>query len=361
VSDATDLENILESLSNGVLTLDEQDVIATANSSAVRILGAEGEPLAGRAAQSVLEAVSPGLPGHVRDVRASGAPFVRYDVDCRTLGGRDVAMNVHMVPLREPDAQRKGVVVVLDDITREKRVKSSLSRYMSKEVAEKLLADDRNPALGGLRQEVTVLFSDIRSYTTLTENASASEIVDMLNEYFTQLVDVIFDRGGILDKFIGDAIMAVFGAPFARPEQDPVNAVRAALEMQARLRRYNQGRVAQGKLPILTGIGISTGDVVCGNVGSEKRMDYTAIGDSVNLASRLEGATKLYGARIMISEFTHERLGGRFLTRELDRLRVKGKKLPVNVFEVLADASDPLEPAQARLLEAHARGIQLYR
>ena len=251
--------------------------------------------------------------------------------------------------------------MVLEDVTREKRVKSSLSRYMSKEVADRLMSEDAEAALGGVRQEATILFSDIRSYTNLTEGSDAHQIVEMLNEYFSYMVDVIFKYGGILDKFIGDAIMAVFGAPFARPETDPVNAVAAALEMDSQLAFYNQQRKQRGQKLIDVGIGLSTGEVICGNIGSEKRMDYTAIGDGVNLASRLESATKQYGARVMISEFTQAKLGNRFVSRELDRIRVKGKQQPVRIFEVLAEAGAPLPAETARQLELHEQGMSLYR
>jgi adenylate cyclase len=175
------------------------------------------------------------------------------------------------------------------------------------------------------------------------------------------MVDVVFHHGGILDKFIGDAIMAVFGAPFARPDVDPINAVSTALDMQAQLAAYNGERRARGQRPIDIGIGISTGEVVCGNIGSQKRMDYTAIGDGVNLASRLEGATKQYGARILISEFTRDRVGSRFVMRELDRIRVKGKQHPVRVYEVLARQGEGLAAETARALQAHERAMGLYR
>jgi adenylate cyclase len=232
---------------------------------------------------------------------------------------------------------------------------------MSKEVAERMLSGDADMALGGVRQEVTILFSDIRSYTTLTEGADAHEVVEMLNEYFTYMVDCIFDNNGILDKFIGDAIMAVFGAPFSRPEEDPVNAVLAALDMRRQLAVYNEARRQAGQRPIDTGVGISSGEVVCGYIGSDKRMEYTAIGDGVNLASRLEGATKQYGAQVLISEYTRDRVGGRFVTRELDHIRVKGKRKPVQIFEVLAEAGGPAAGLASRLLELHETAMDLYR
>jgi adenylate cyclase len=320
----------------------------------------EGEAI-GRGAVELLGAVHGDLTEHVERVRQSGMAYLAYDLDCATLRGKRVSLNVNVVPLRGRQGEHEGVVVVLEDITQEKRVKGSLSRVMAKEVVERMLSGDADMALGGVRQDVTVLFSDIRSYTTLTEGADAHEVVEMLNEYFTYMVDCVFDNGGILDKFIGDAIMAVFGAPFSKPEEDPVNAVLAALDMRRQLAVYNELRRKQGRRAIETGIGISSGEVVCGYIGSEKRMEYTVIGDGVNLASRLEGATKQYGAPVMISEFTRERLGGRFLTRELDTLRVKGKKRPVQVFEVLAEAGTPAAALVGRLLDLHEKAMDLYR
>jgi adenylate cyclase len=361
------LESILQSLSNGVLTVDGHGRIASVNASAARIVGAtpgaaveEGGGV-GMPAAEFLGRVSADLPVQVAGVRETGRGSVQYDVDARSLDGKALSLNVNVVPLLDRGGAADGVVVVLEDITREKRVKSSLRRYMSKDVADRLMADDSQLTLGGVRQEVSVLFSDIRSYTALTERADAHQVVEMLNEYFTYMVDVVFQHGGILDKFIGDAIMAVFGAPFARPDVDPTNAVFAALDMQAQLAVYNEDRRRRGQRPIDIGIGISTGEVICGNIGSEKRMDYTAIGDGVNLASRLESATKQYGARIMISEFTRDKVGGGFVTRELDRIRVKGKQHAVRVYEVLARRGHTLPPATALLLDLHDRAMESYR
>jgi len=361
------LESILQSLSNGVITVDAGGRVTSVNLTAGRILGTEtgtsveeGGSI-GRPAAEVLGRASEDLPSLMAHVQETGEASIRYDLECRTAAGKDVTLNANAVPLVDSSGQKQGVVVVLEDITREKRVKSSLSRYMSKEIAEQLLAGEGALVLGGVRQEVSVLFSDIRSYTSLTENADAGQIVAMLNEYFTYMVDVVFEFGGVLDKFIGDAIMAVFGAPFSKPDQDPLNAVGAALEMQRQLAVYNQVRRTRGEKPIDVGIGISTGEAVCGNIGSEKRMDYTAIGDGVNLASRLESATKQYGAKVMVSEFTESRLKGRFLTRELDWIRVKGKQLPVRVYEVLAPSGQPLPAETARLLDLHLPAMELYR
>jgi adenylate cyclase len=357
----TYLENILQSLSDGVITVDADGLITTVNAAARRLLAAEEGQVVGQRAAEFLARVQPDLPQHVARVEGTGKGYLQYDIEARNLGGKPFHANVNVVPLLGNSGEKLGAVVVLEDVTTEKRVKSSLSRFMSQAVADKLLAEEGTPALGGVRQEVTILFSDIRSYTTLTEGADAHQIVDMLNEYFTYMVDVIFHHEGILDKFIGDAIMAVFGAPFARPDVDPFNAVSAALDMDAALHRYNELRSTQGKRAIDVGIGISSGEVICGYIGSQRRMEYTAIGDGVNLASRLEGATKQYGARVMVSEFTHQKVKERFVTRELDNLQVKGKTRGVRVFEVLGRAGQPLPDATSRMMGLHAPALELYK
>jgi adenylate cyclase len=354
------LESIVGSLSNGVVTIDARQRITTANRSALGVLRAEEAALVGNDAVPMLAKVNADIPATVQRVQDSGNGSLQYDVDCTTLDGKAVSMNLNAVPLVDPNGTKMGVVLVLDDITSEKRVKSGLSRYMSKDVVEQLLAGEGNLALGGVRQEVSVLFSDIRSYTTLTESQGAHEIVGMLNEYFSYMVDVIFAHEGILDKFIGDAIMAVFGAPFSRPDVDPANAVNAGLEMMQELARYNRERVARGQIAIDAGVGISSGDVVCGNIGSEKRMDYTVIGDGVNLASRLEGATKMYGASIMMSEFTNARVAGKFVTRKLDVIQVKGKTQGVGIYEVFARAGEKVPDELKRRLDAYDKAQRLY-
>jgi adenylate cyclase len=182
----------------------------------------------------------------------------------------------------------------------------------------------------------------------------------MLNSYFAEMVDIVFNRGGILDKYIGDALMAIFGTPFKKPD-DPENAVAVAIEMIQTLRRYNARRIADGQDPIDIGIGVNTGEVVVGNIGSPKRMDYTVIGDGVNLAARLESATKYYGTQILISEATRNRLKPGGITRELDLIRVKGKAKPIADYEVLDFHTSATFPNLAETLRLFERGYQQYK
>jgi len=248
-------------------------------------------------------------------------------------------------------------MLVLEDITEEKRVRSTMSRYMSKEIADQLLSAGELE-LGGKEQKVTVMFSDIRDFTSIAEALGPRETVSLLNEYFTEMVDVIFQHGGILDKYMGDGIMALFGAPLVSAN-DADNALAAADQMMQRLAELNLRRVAAGQVALDIGIGFSTGPTVVGNIGSVRRLDYTVIGDTVNLASRLEGATKQYGARILLSEMSVRALRRSTTLREIDLIRVKGKDHPVAVYESLGYRAD--EPQLAALRERHAAGIEAYR
>ena len=219
-----------------------------------------------------------------------------------------------------------------------------MSRYMDPALAEQMMeGGDSDDFLGGKSTEATILFSDIRSFTTLTESLGAQGTVKMLNEYFTIMVDIITREGGMLDKFIGDAIMAAFGIPVTH-DDDPDRAVRATIAMITELWDYNKVREGRGELPIDHGIGLNTGMIVSGNIGSPKRMDYTMIGDGVNLAARLESACKQYSARILISEFTRAKLKGTYRMRDIDLVVVKGKTEPVGVVEVLDYHTDETYP-----------------
>ena len=289
--------------------------------------------------------------------QATGETVLSIDAELVRGDEGTATVNLTAMPLIDADGAQIGSMLVLEDITEEKRVRSTMSRYMSKEVADQLLSAGELE-LGGTEQKVTVMFSDIRRFTSIAEALGPRQTVSLLNEYFTEMVDVIFQHGGILDKYMGDGIMALFGAPLVGPN-DSDNAVATADAMMARLSELNLRRAAAGQEELAIGIGFSTGPTVVGNIGSVRRLDYTVIGDTVNLASRLEGATKQYGAKVVLSEMTVRDLKRPATLRELDLMRVKGKDHPVAVYESLGYRAH--EPGLPALLEMHATGLKAYR
>ena len=214
-----------------------------------------------------------------------------------------------------------------------RRVKRLFSRYVSKDVFDQLMSDPSKAGLGGQRRSMTVLFSDIRGFTTFSEQGQPEAIVQQLNEYFSRMVHVVFEHRGTLDKFVGDAVMALFGAPLDDPGHAE-HAVQAALAMLKELEELNRGWAAEGRPTLAIGVGVNTGEMVAGNIGSEAIMSYTVIGDAVNLGSRLESLNKQYGTSVIISDATRERLQGRYDIRALGDVVVKGKSQPVAIFEV---------------------------
>jgi len=231
---------------------------------------------------------------------------------------------------------------------REKRkMKRLFGQYVSKDVYEQLVANPELARLGGQRREMTVLFSDIRGFTTVSERGQPEEIVGTLNEYFTRMVALVFQRKGTLDKFVGDMVMALFGAPLDDPDHAD-HAVEAAIDMIAELGTLNARWKAEGRPELDIGIGINTGPMIAGNIGSHAIMSYTVIGDAVNLGSRLESLNKEYGTRIIISDATRQQLTGAYALRPLGDVVVKGKTKPVAIFEVIGRTAHVAAPSLSR-------------
>jgi adenylate cyclase len=351
-------ESVLESMSSGVITLNEEGVVVTCNKAGLRIMKTSPEDLLRRPAKDVFTDANAWIVEKVEQVGREQKQDVTMDAEM-FFANEKVSANVTILPLISTNQKKLGSLVMMEDITSAKRLKSTMSRYMDPSVAEKMLQAGAE-ILGGQSSVATVLFSDIRSFTTLTEELGPQATVSMLNECFTIMVDCIQAQGGTLDKFIGDAIMAVFGTPIAH-DDDEDRALRASLNMLRELNTYNVKRLAEGKKAIDIGIGINTDSIVSGNIGSPRRMDYTLIGDGVNLASRLEGACKQYRAKLLISEFTFRKLQGTYLIREVDRVIVKGKTQPVGMVEILDYHTDETFPNMMQVLGSFRCGLQSYR
>ncbi len=240
----------------------------------------------------------------------------------------------------------QGGVAFVEEQVRRRQIKRAFEYYVSPQVVEEMIAHPERLVLGGERRELTILFGDIAGFTSLAESLRPEEIARLLNQHLTRMTGIVLQHGGTVDKFIGDAIMAFWNAPLDDPDH-ALHACRAALEMEDLLARAAHADSESGPpAPRLRmRIGINTGPVVVGNMGSADRFDYTAIGDSVNLASRLEGVNKMYGTLTLVSETTAGALAGRLTLRRIDKVRVKGKSQPVEIFSLHTD------PATAALNE----------
>ena len=352
-------EAILRSMSSAVLTLDSGGVLRKVNESAVRILRRGSGELLGYPVADIFPGPNAWVTKSLEKVRATGATDVTVDSDIFVDGSEVVSVNLTSVPLASVHDESMGYLLMMEDITREKRLRNTMSRYMSKAVVDQLL-ESGEAQLGGSGREVSVLFSDIRGFTSISERLGARETVALLNEYFTDMVDVVFAHNGVLDKYVGDMLMAVFGSVMQSTE-DADNAVTVGNCMMEALRALNRRRGAKGHEPIRIGVGISTGDVVVGNIGSPKRLEYTVVGDRVNLAERLESANKFFGTSVLMCNLTYERLKNRDLVREIDRIRVRGMEQPVAIYEALSHHTPETFPGRDCALDAYNRGVARYR
>jgi adenylate cyclase len=239
-----------------------------------------------------------------------------------------------------------------------KRIRKAFESYVAPTVVQEMLKHPEQLRLGGERREITVLFTDIRGFTTMSEKLDPEALVKLLHDFLNPMSNIIINQGGTIDKYMGDAIMALFGAPLMQADH-PRLACRAALEMVASLAALNQEWTTQGHPPLRVGVGVNTGPVAVGNMGSDRLFDYTAIGDNVNLASRLEGLNKYYGTNILISQNTASALGNDFILCDVDLVKVKGKAQAARIYELLGEGEP--DPALAHYLELYHQALALYR
>jgi len=237
--------------------------------------------------------------------------------------------------------------------------KRSFGKYVSPHIVQEIIENPQKLALGGEKKNITVFFSDIAGFTSISEKLGAEELVEQLNEYLDAMSEVILEQDGTIDKYIGDAIMAFWNAPI-KQEDHAWRACKASLEYQKRLSEMNKERVAKGEMAFTARIGLNTGDMIVGNMGSTKRFDYTVIGDPVNLGARLEGVNKVYGTDIMISEYTYAQAKDDIEVRELDLITVKGKEVPVRIYELQAMKGEGTDD-QKKIRDIFASGLAAYR
>ncbi len=353
-------ESMLQSMSNGVITFDEEGANRTCNQAGGKILRTEPAEMVGKSPLDILGEANQWLIDKIQRVTETDIGESLTDVEL-VFGEETVSANVTVLPMESGEGASLGTLAMIEDISDAKRAKSTLSRYMDPGLAAQMLSGgNQDDILGGKDTTATVLFSDIRGFTTITEKLGAQGTVALLNDYFELMVDCISDQGGMLDKFIGDAIMAAFGIPMAH-DDDEDRGLRAGINMITALREWNAERASRGEPPVDMGLGLNTDRIVAGNIGSKKRMDYTMIGDGVNLAARIESACKQYSARILLSEYTAAKLKGVYRLREVDKVVVKGKTEPVGILECLDYHDDATFPNLMDVLGNFNEGVKIYR
>jgi adenylate cyclase len=272
-----------------------------------------------------------GLGGAVALATVLSRPIFRLVEATDAVARGDFGVSVPVTTRDELGVLTESFNRMARSLREKEMIKRAFTRYVAREVVEEVLKDPEHAMLTGERREVTVLFCDIRGFTALAERLTPEQVVSLLNEFYTLMVETTFKHDGTLDKFLGDAVMAVFGAPIAHPDH-AARAVRTALDMRAAIAALGERRRAAGQQPFGVGIGVSLGEVVAGTVGTEERMEYTVIGDSVNVASRLQDQAK--AGMILVSRRTYEAVRDLVEVTSLGSVKVKGKEDEVEVYEV---------------------------
>ena len=323
---------VLESLTSGLLVVQTGTQIVTLYSSRMEeILGIPTEQVVGKPITEALAGIA-GLPlaEHIRLVRSLGRlPVTKLRLKLPNGRSRAVLTRAHR--MYDAAGKPEGTVVMVDDVTERELLVDSFSRYVSRDLVQRLIARGETMSLGGEQRTCTILFADIRGFTSIAETSTPEELHELLNEYFRVVIGAIVDRGGFIDKFVGDKAMALFTAGRDSAE-GAAAALDAASDIVQRLRKLNRERAAAGRQVIDVGIGINTGDVMLGNIGSEERMDFTAIGDAVNIADRLQAIAK--AGEIVAGDGTVKLAPKRFTFRGLGQTALKGRTATVAISQL---------------------------
>ncbi len=322
-------ESILGSIATGVVTIDPLGEVDSINQAGLDILKKEIDEVVGNHYMYLFEKDMETI-GLIQMAELENTTHSEINLPFLTVSEESV-VNVSAAPRLDPDGNVQGLVVAIEDITDVSKVKNTFKRYVSKQVVDELLDDDAKLNLGGEEREVTILFSDIRGFTSMSEKMKPEDVVGTLNEYFSDMIDIVFKHNGTLDKIIGDELMIVYGAPIAA-EDDTERAIKTAIEMQEKIEEMNNVGKTQQKKPIKVGMGINRGLVISGNIGSRDMMDYTVIGDTVNLGARLCSAAG--PGEILVSSSVWKKSKNSFSYERLDPINVKGKEKKVSVYRI---------------------------
>lgn len=330
------MDNIFSSIQSGVITVDNENRITTCNKAARKILNLPELPVLNQQKIDLMmvQFENTPLPALLRDVKANRRSYHAYEINQYLPNRGPVNLSIDLTPLEDARGQMKGVAVVINDLTENRRlqvVQNLFRKYLSPAVVDRLPDDPSQLKLGGHRQEVTILFGDIRGFSTFSEHQDPEDLINVLNRYLSMAAEAILVYEGTLDKFMGDAVMAIFNAPLPQPDH-PLRAVKAAAAMQRTIAESHQ-KLGKYAPQLNFGVGIHVGEAIIGNVGTQSRMDYTAIGDAVNLAKRIQENTP--GGRVLLSSRAYERVKNHVIAVPYKELKVKGREATEQTYELL--------------------------
>ncbi len=351
------LESVQQSIASCILTLDEHYQVVIANRATESLLQGMGLQGPNRDIRHILGTANAGLCHMIDEGYEKRTPLTRYDVNLTRSPGDASTVNISVLPLNDAEGAFNGLVLAIEDITREYQVKHAFSHYLAPSVIDEMLADPANLSLGGKKREITALFTDIEGFTSMSETLDPEDLFHLLNEYFDETCDIVFRYNGTIDKIVGDALHVLFNAPLEQADHAE-KAIRCAMELDACCQALRERQRQRGPALGRTRIGINTGPSIVGNFGGTTRFDYTAHGDAINTAARLEGANKYVGTHICVS--ASAMVGCQDIEfRPIGRLVLKGKTNPIDVYEPLAPSVTAVTrlPAYLEAFEDMALGM----
>ncbi len=320
-------DNIMSSITTGIIEINLFGEIQFVNKEAVRLLKKSEEEILGNHYLIIFENED-ALINFIQTVEINQERVFETEFSLKS-GNKKISVNISFSPVFDEKKDFSGIVIAIDDLSKINKVKSTFKKYVSKNIVDKLLESEDSLNLGGKESEVTILFSDIRGFTSMSEKLNPTEIVKLLNKYFKSMIDVVFKYNGTLDKIVGDELMVLYGVPL-KTDDDTHNAVKTAIKMFIALDKFNQKIVKEGYKPFKIGIGINKGKAVSGNIGSEQQMNYTVIGDTINLGARLCSHAK--SGEILISESVKDAIGDKYNFKSIPSIEVKGKENAIDVW-----------------------------
>lgn len=320
-------ENIMSSITTGIIEVNLFGEIEFVNKEALRLLNREEEEVIGNHYMIIFEK-NDQLLELIQKVESEQERVFENEFELKSIK-RKISVNLSCSPVFDEKTSFSGIVIAIDDLSKINKVKSTFKKYVSKNIVDKLLENEDSLNLGGTESEITILFSDIRGFTSMSEKLSPTEIVKLLNKYFKSMIDVVFKYNGTLDKIVGDELMVLYGVPL-KGEDDTDNAVKTAIKMFQALDKFNEKIVKEGYKPFKIGIGINKGKAVSGNIGSEQQMNYTVIGDTINLGARLCSHAK--SGEILISSSVKGVISNDYAFKKIPSIEVKGKSKPIDVW-----------------------------